>query len=325
MKQDPLTRNEILDVLRADPQGVKAHFENARGLRRERWGDQVFLRAVVEFANDCGNDCLYCGMRRSNHNVTRFQLADDEIFELARAARDLGIPTFFLQSAEDAAFPTDRLAAIVRRVRDELGMGVILCVGARGPAEFETLYAAGARKFIIKHETADADLFAKMKPGQKLADRIAYLKAARAAGFQIGSGTIVGLPGQTLDSLADDVILLRDLKCEMASASVFMPHADTPFASSPPGDGRLGIRAVAAMRLALPGALIPATSTFERILPGEGQYLAFMAGANVITINMTPEDRKSDYQLYTDRYFVRMEHAREVVARAGLTIAAEAM
>jgi len=325
MKSDLVTRKRILDLLRTDRQGAEVYFERARRLRRERWGDRVFLRAVVEFANDCGNDCLYCGMRRSNRNITRFQLADDEIFDLARAARDLEIPTFFLQSAEDAAFSTERLSAIVRRVRDELGMGVILCVGARDRAAFETLYAAGARKFIIKHETADANLFAKMKPGQRLSERVAYLQAARAAGFQIGSGTIVGLPGQTLESLADDVIFLRDLKCEMASASVFMPHADTPFASAAPGDGYLGVLVVAAMRLALPDALIPATSTFEKVLPGEGQYRAFMAGANVITINMTPEDRKSDYQLYSDRYFVRLEHAREVVARAGLTIAAEAM
>lgn len=325
MKTDALSRREILDILRAESPGAEAHFERARRLRRERWGDRVFLRAVVEFANDCGNDCLYCGMRRSNSIIPRFQLTDGEIFGLARAARDLGIPTFFLQSAEDAAFPTERLVALVRRVREELGMGVILCVGARSPWEFEALYAAGARKFIIKHETADAALFARMKPGQKLADRIALLKTARAAGFQIGSGTIVGLPGQTLATLADDVVFLQTLGCEMASASIFMPHADTPFASSPPGDGRLGAKVVAAMRTALPDALIPATSTFEKVLPGEGQYLAFMAGANVITINMTPEGRKGDFQLYTDRYYVRLEHAREVVARAGLTIAAETM
>jgi biotin synthase len=318
-------KNAVLDILTSEGGAAESYFARAREVRRERFGDKVFLRAVVEFANDCRNDCLYCGMRRSNEAVERFQLADDEVLSLAREARDAGIPTFFLQSAEDASFPTPRLAAIVQRVTGELKMGVILCVGAKTREEFAALYAAGARKFIIKHETADEALFSRLKPGQRLEQRLALIHAARAAGFAVGSGTIVGLPGQTLDSLADDVLLLKKLDVAMASVSIFMPHAATPLAAAPRGDARLGARVVAAMRLVLPNALIPATSTFERALPGEGQLLALNAGANVITINMTPESRKNDYQLYSERYYVRLNHARDVIARAGLALAAEAM
>lgn len=325
MTSDDDLRRSTLALLGADDAAAEAYFARARALRRERFGDKVFLRAVAEFANACANDCLYCGMRRSNGELVRFQLDEGELFGLAVRCRDMGIRTFFLQSAEDAGFPVARLAALVARITRELGLGVILCVGAKSREDFAALYAAGARKYIIKHETADAELFARMKCGQRLADRLAMLALAREAGFAVGSGAIVGLPGQTVESLAEDVVLLRRLGVAMASASIFMPHAGTPLATAPSGDARLGARFVAALRLALPDALIPATSTFEKAFPGEGQYLALQAGANVVTVNLTPEDRKSDFQLYTDRYFVRLEHARAVVARAGLVVATEAM
>ncbi len=319
------TRHSILDILGSSGEGAERYFARAREARRAVFGDKVYLRAVVEFANDCANDCLYCGMRRSNASLPRFQLSDDEIWAAAEQAKAMGIRTFFLQSAEDASFPTSRLVALVRRIAGELGSGVILCVGAKDREEFAALYEAGARKFIIKHETADAALFARMKPDLSLPVRLGYIKTAREVGFAVGSGTIVGLPGQTLDSLADDILLLARLGVDMASCSVFLPHAATPLADAPLGDAYLGARVIAAMRLALPRALIPATSTFEKALPGEGQFLALMAGANVVTVNLTPEDRKGEYQLYTDRYFVRLEHARAVVARAGLAVAEEPM
>ena len=325
MNADDERRELVRDALGARGDAEEHYLRQARELRRRRFGDKVYLRAVVEFANDCANDCLYCGMRRSNAGVVRFQLDDDEIMAAAGRAREMGIRTFFLQSAEDASFPTARLAALVRRIAGELGLGVILCVGAKTRAEFQELYDAGARKFIIKHETADAALFARLKPDLSLPARLGYIRTARAVGFGVGSGTIVGLPGQTLESLVDDVMLLARLDVAMASCSIFIPHADTPLADQPPGDVHLGARVVAAMRLVLPDALIPATSTFEKVLPGEGQYLALMAGANVVTVNLTPEDRKRDYQLYSDRYFVRLDHARAVVARAGLAVADEPM
>jgi len=317
-------RDRVLDILKAEGAAAEEYFARARAVRRERFGDKVYFRAVVEFANDCVNDCLYCGMRRSHTALRRFRLSDEEIMAAAARARDMGIGTLFLQSTETPDFPNARLVALIRRITSELGLGVILCVGARTREEFAELYAAGARKFIIKHETADAALFARMKPDLTLAARLRHLEQARAVGFEVGSGMIVGLPGQTLASLADDVFLLSSLGVEMASCSIFLPHAATPLAAAPPGDARLGAKVVAAMRLALPGALIPATSTFEKVLPGEGQYLALRAGANVITVNLTPEERKEDYQLYSGRYFVRWEHAREVVARAGLEPAAGA-
>lgn len=316
-------RKLISGILTADDEEATNYFARARAAREERFGKKVFLRAVVEFANDCVNDCLYCGLRRSNKQLPRFRLSDTEIWQAAQTVKEMGIPTLFLQSAEDPAFGTARLAALTNRITRDLGLEVILCVGAKTVEEFRTLYAAGARKVIIKHETADAALFRKMKPDLTFATRIKNIKSAQKAGFAVGSGVIIGLPDQTVASLTEDILLMKRLKVAMASCSIFIPHENTPLGNNPPGDPHLGARFIAATRLILPDALIPATSTFEKALPGKGQALALAAGANVITVNVTPETHKPAYQLYTDRYYVRLNHALSLAAEAGLTVAAE--
>lgn len=317
------SREGLLEVLECPDSDLPMVFALAREVRSAHSGDRAFLRAVLEFSNSCRCNCLYCGMRRDNAGARRFRLGAAEILGIARKVADDGIRTFFLQSAETEEYDAGWLAGIIRSVAS-MGLEVLLCVGVRDESDLDLWREAGATKFILKHETSDPVLFASMKPGLTLGDRLRWLRTLRSHGFQIGSGPLLGLPGQTTGSLADDILLMRDLGVSMSSVSVFLPADGTPLGEAPPGSVDLGLRFIAAMRLALGGTLIPATSTFERLRPG-GQLDCFRAGANVITVNTTPPALRDDYELYSRRYYVGLEHARSVISAAGLRECGEGM
>lgn len=292
-------------------------YKAARRIRDSHFGKKAFIRAVVEFSNSCRCSCLYCGMRLNNPEGFRFSLTHDEIVSIAQSAFDSGIRTFFLQAAESESYGALWLRDIIREIK-KIGMGVLLCVGVHEESDLDMWLEAGAQKFILKHETADSELFKKMKPGFTLPGRIEWLHKLRNHGYHIGSGPLLGLPGQTVDTLVADLLLLKSLSPEMSSVSVFLPAVGTPLENEPTGDPELGLRFIAAMRLFLKDTLIPATSTFERLLEN-GQYKCFQAGANVITVNMTPQKLRDDYTIYSDRFYVGLDHARNTIKKAGLT------
>lgn len=307
---------DLRRLLLSDDGEAEVIYEAARELRDGIFGRKAFIRAVVEFANTCRCSCLYCGMRVENEKTRRFTLEPEEIVAIAGRARENGIRTFFLQAAESEEYNADWLGAVVRRI-SEMGMMVLLCVGVHRESDLDLWFEAGARKFILKHETADARLFREMKPGFTLEERIRWLRTLRGHGYHIGSGPLLGLPGQTVDTLVDDLLLMKELEVDMSSVAVFLPAEGTPLEDHPVGDVDLGLRFVAAMRLFLRDTLIPATSTFERLLE-DGQLKCFRAGANVITVNMTPPRLRDDYELYSERFYVGLEHARRTIMRAGL-------
>ncbi len=315
-------RDDLRALLTCDEEEARSAYAAARRVRDRVFGRRAFIRGVVEFANSCRCSCLYCGMRVENTAKKRFRLTADEVVETAQRALDNGIRTFFLQAAESEDYSAGWLEDVIGRIH-RMGMAVLLCVGIHEESDLDKWYRAGARKFILKHETADPDLFSQMKPGQTLEDRIRWLHALREHGFHIGSGALLGLPGQTVDTLVEDLLLMGELEPEMSSVALFMPAAGTPLSRHPPGNVELGLRFVAAMRLYLKTPLIPATSTFERLKDG-GQLGCFEAGANVITVNMTPSRIRDDYELYTDRFYVGLRHARDTMAAAGLSETTEA-
>ncbi len=311
------TADDLRMMLLSSDEEAELLYAAARQVRDEVFGRKAFIRAVVEFANSCRCSCLYCGMRLNNPDGYRFSLEHDELLEIAGKAYDNGIRTFFLQAAESESYGAVWLRDVISDI-SKLGMGVLLCVGVHQESDLDMWREAGAYKFILKHETSDTELFEKMKPGFTLEGRIEWLKILRKHGFHIGSGPLLGLPGQTIDSLVNDLLLLERLETEMSSVSVFVPASGTPLENEPVGDPELGLRFIAAMRLFLRNTLIPATSTFERLIEN-GQYRCFQAGANVITVNMTPQKLRDDYTIYTNRFYVGLEHARKTIAKAGLT------
>jgi biotin synthase len=315
------TPADLRALLEAGDEEFRVICREAVRVREARFGRTAYLRAVIEFSNRCRCSCLYCGMRLGNRGARGYELGADEIVETAATARKNGIRTFFLQAAESETYEAGWLTGVISRI-SAMGMEVLLCVGFHGVEELDAWRRAGAGKFILKHETSDPDLFSRMKPGFSLRDRIAMLKTLRERGFSVGSGTLLGLPGQTMDSLVGDLVLMKELAVEMSSVSIFIPASGTPLENQPCGDPELGLRFVAAMRLHLGNTLIPATSTFQKLLP-DGQFRCFQAGANVITVNMTPPVLRDEYTLYTDRFYVGLAHARETIARAGLTESSE--
>ncbi|NPV70220.1 MAG: [FeFe] hydrogenase H-cluster radical SAM maturase HydE [Firmicutes bacterium] len=295
-------------------------------VRSSERGDVVHFRGIIEFSNHCQQDCLYCGLRRSNTRVRRYRMTPEEIVEAAVAGSRLGLRTVVLQSGEDPWFTTDVLAGIISSIKHRAGVAITLSVGVRPKREYRAWRDAGADRYLLKFETSDDALFALMKPGCALKDRLRCLEWLRGLGYEVGSGIIVGLPGQTLDSIAGDVLLLRGLEVDMASAGPFIPHGDTPLGSLPAGSAELSLKVIAIMRLYLPWANIPATTALGTLGPLY-RAEALRCGANVIMPNITPQRYRPDYEIYpgkagsTEEPRESFNRLNRLVAGIGLTMA----
>ena len=266
-------------------------------VRRREFGDAVHLRGLIEISNHCVWDCHYCGLRRSNAQVTRYRLEPEAIEKAASFAAEHGYRTLVLQSGEDAAFGVETLAEAVRRVKRISDFAVTLSVGLLGKSDFVKLREAGADRYLMKQETSDEELFARLRPGTKLSDRVERLKWLKTEGWQIGSGFMIGLPGQTLKNLAEDILLLKEIGVEMAGIGPFLPHPETPLAGATAGNLALSLKALALARIVLPTVHMPATSAIGT-LAADGQRLALASGANVLMPNLSPQAVRQAYQLY---------------------------
>lgn len=292
-------RQEILALLEgsAGPGEREALFRAADEVRRRYVGDEVHLRGIIEFSNHCVRNCHYCGLRAANRSLPRYRMSPQEMVAIAERAAALGLGTVVLQSGEDPYWDAEKLAAVVREIKRRTGLAVTLSVGDRPREDYARWREAGADRYLLKHETADADLFRRLRPGTTLAGRLERLRDLRELGYQVGSGNMVGLPGQSLASLADDIVLLQELDVEMAGIGPFLPHPQTPLAGAQPGSVDLTLRVLAVARLALPWAHLPATTALGTADP-EGRQKALRCGANVIMPNVGPTEYRPLYQIY---------------------------
>lgn len=290
-----LSRQDIYVLLVAAEGGEL--FRAADEVRRRYVGEQVHLRGIIEFSNYCRRNCHYCGLRVGNQKLPRYRLDPGHILAVARRAEQLGLGTVVLQSGEDPAFAAGTVAELIYVIKRETGLAVTLSLGDRPREDYACWREAGADRYLLKHETADAALFARLRPGTTLEERLQHLRDLRELGYQVGSGNMVGLPGQTLDSLADDISLLRELDVEMAGIGPFLPHPDTPLAEARPGSVELTLRVLAVTRLALPWAHLPATTALGTADP-LGRQKALSCGANVIMPNVGPTECRPLYQIY---------------------------
>lgn len=266
-------------------------------------GDEVYLRGIIEFSNHCVRNCHYCGLRAANVGLRRYRMTPAEIAAIAEKAALLGIGTVVLQSGEDPFWDAPTLAEVIRKIKHRTGLAVTLSVGDRPRKDYALWRQAGADRYLLKHETADPELFRRLRPGTILADRLICIRYLRELGYQIGSGNIVGLPGQTLTTLADDIVLLQELDVEMAGIGPFIPHPQTPLANASPGCVDLTLRVLAVARLALPWAHIPATTALGSA-DAQGRQKALRCGANVVMPNVGPTDYRPLYQIYPGKICV---------------------
>ena len=286
----------------SDPQTLEYLAQRARAVRDAHYGRKVYIRGLIEYSNYCKNDCLYCGIRRSNRNAERYRLSKEQILDCCRTGYALGFRTFVLQGGEDPYFTDERAASIVSAIRSEFpDCAITMSMGERGRESFQRLFDAGANRYLLRHETADCDHYARLHPAElTLQNRMQCLCDLKNIGYQTGTGMMVGSPFQTTDCLVRDLRFIQQLQPQMVGIGPFIPHHDTPFAQYPAGTARQTLTLLSMLRLMLPCALLPATTALGTI-DGDGREKGMNAGCNVVMPNLSPRDCRSKYLLYDNK------------------------
>ncbi|XZM48809.1 [FeFe] hydrogenase H-cluster radical SAM maturase HydE [Clostridium perfringens] len=290
-----LSRDEIIALLKDDSINDEL-FKAADEVRKKYLGDEVHLRGLIEFTNICKRNCMYCGLRRDNKNLNRYRLSHEEIIDFAKKAVGYGYKTLVLQGGEDDYYTVERLVPIVKDLK-ALGVALTLSIGERPFEEYEALKKAGADRFLLRIETTDRELYEELDPGMSHENRIQCLKNLRKLGYEVGSGCLVGLPGQKIESLADDILFFKELDVDMNGIGPFIPNEDTPLKDAEGGQFELALKVMAIVRLLLPDINIPATTAMET-LNKQGRVIALQCGANVVMHNVTEGEYRKLYALY---------------------------
>lgn len=277
-------------------------FALADKVRREHYRDEVYLRGLIEFTNFCRNDCFYCGIRRSNCNLERYRLTREQIIDCCRTGYMLGYRTFVLQGGEDPYFNDERICEIISEIHSAYpDCAVTLSIGEKSRESYERYFAAGARRYLLRHETADNGHYRCLHPSEmSLDNRKRCLYDLKEIGYQVGSGFMVGSPFQTTEHIMTDLRFLQQLQPDMIGIGPFIRHRDTPFAEHENGSLELTLRLIAILRLMFPYALIPATTALGSIHP-KGREMGLKAGANVIMPNLSPTEVRELYLLYENK------------------------
>lgn len=315
-----MDREEIRHFLES-PDGDEDLFRMADSVRRSRCGDGVHIRGIIEFSSYCCRNCLYCGLRRDNANLTRFRMEEDEIVEHAREIASAGVRTIVLQSGDDLHYTRRVICRIIERIKQNDDVAVTLSLGERPFDDYRDFRDAGADRYLLKHETANGELYRRLHPGQTLEKRVRILEFLRGIGYQIGAGNIVGLPGQTYEDLCADILFLGEMDPDMLSVGLFIPQHDTPLSGHPPGDIPTALRALALARIATRDSHMPVTTAIATADPRRGLVRGLRAGANVIMPDFTPARYREEYAIYDGKTQITLERAKEAIRAAGRTVA----
>jgi len=304
-----LSDAELATLLAADQFDAEL-FRKADERRREFYGTDVYVRGLIELTNYCKNDCFYCGIRRSNTALDRYRLSLEEILGCCKTGYELGYRTFVLQGGEDPFFHADRIVEIVTRIRQRYqDCAITLSLGERSQKNYQQFFDAGANRYLLRHETANADHYATLHPASmSLERRKECLWQLKEIGFQVGTGFMVGSPFQTMEYVIEDLRFLQQLKPSMIGIGPFLVHRDTPFAHFSSGSLVLTLRLIAMLRLMFPYSLIPATTALGTIDP-QGREMGLRAGANVVMPNLSPIGVRKKYELYDNKICTDLEAA----------------
>ncbi len=301
MNINSLNDRELAQLISTDRYDSELRKE-ADDLRRKYYGIDVYIRGLVEISNICKNDCLYCGIRRSNRNTDRYRLSREQILSCCESGYNLGFRTFVLQGGEDPYYTDELICRIVSDIKRRYpDCAVTLSLGEKEKASFQAYRDAGADRYLLRHETADDEHYSKLHPAEmSLKHRKDCLFNLKELGYQVGSGFMVGSPWQTAENLVQDLRFLQELSPDMIGIGPFIPHRDTPFGSFPGGTLDLTLRMVSIIRLMFPYALIPSTTALGTIHP-RGRELGLQAGANVVMPNLSPVKVRKLYTLYDNK------------------------
>lgn len=300
---DSITAEELAVLIDVQDEELRRRiFQEASRIRDQVYGRRVFFRGLIEFSNYCKNDCLYCGIRRSNRKAERYRLTEEQILECCETGYRLGFRTFVLQGGEDPFFTDEIICNLVSEIKRRYPeCAITLSIGEKSRASYEKFKFAGVDRYLLRHETASDEHYRKLHPeSMSLASRKKCLWDLKNIGFQVGAGFMVGSPYQTSLDLAQDLLFLKELQPHMVGIGPFIPHKDTPFASFEAGTLEKSIIMVALTRILLPHALLPATTALGTINP-KGREQGLMAGANVVMPNLSPKSVRNAYSLYNDK------------------------
>ena len=277
-------------------------FEIARTEREPYYGKNVYIRGLIEFTNYCKNDCYYCGIRRSNKKVDRYHLTEEQISDCCDIGYELGFRTFVLQGGEDGSYTDAQLVHLIRSMKELYpDCAVTLSIGERKRESYEAYFEAGADRYLLRHETANASHYRKLHPQElTLENRMRCLNDLKEIGYQTGCGFMVGSPYQTVDTLAEDMLFLQKFQPHMVGIGPFIPHHQTPFADMEGGSVNLTLTLLGLIRIMFPNILLPATTALGTLHP-RGRERGMAAGANVVMPNLSPMDVREKYLLYDNK------------------------
>ncbi|HEY5535501.1 MAG TPA: [FeFe] hydrogenase H-cluster radical SAM maturase HydE [Ignavibacteria bacterium] len=290
-----LSKEEIISLLNCNDINQEL-FNAADEVRKKYVSDEVQLRGLIEFTNICKNNCLYCGLRRDNKNLVKYRLTQEQILDYATKAKSFGYKTIVLQGGEDDYYTKDRIVKIIKSIKS-LDLALTLSIGEKNYDEYKAYRDAGADRYLLRIETTDKKLYEELDPGMSYETRLNCLKNLKQLGFEVGTGVMVGLPNQTIESYADDILFFKEINADMLGIGPFIPNEDTPLANAKGRDLTMSLKVMAITRLLLPDINIPATTAMES-LNKNGRLMALQSGANVVMPNVTEGEYRKYYALY---------------------------
>ena len=303
-REKTLSKEEFIQLLchANDSELSEYLFRLSSKAARERFGNRIYIRGLIEFSNYCKNNCYYCGIRAAHRKLERYRLSQQEILSCCEQGYGLGFRTFVLQGGEDPYFTDERFCSILREIKARFpGCAVTLSIGERSRQSYQAFFDAGADRFLLRHETADCGHYGKLHPENlTLSNRMQCLQDLKEIGLQTGTGFMVGSPYQKTEFLAEDLLYLERLRPQMVGIGPFLPHRDTPFRNEPPGSTQLCLFLIGIIRLMLPNALIPATTALGTA-DKNGREKGILAGANIVMPNLSPLQNRKQYALYNNK------------------------
>lgn len=294
-KTHNLTKNELKTLLQDNSINDEL-FKISDEVRKLNVGNEVHLRGLIEFSNICKCSCKYCGLRKDNTKLERYRLTPEEIINFAKKASEYGYKTVVLQSGEDAYFSKEILIEILKEIK-KYDLAITLSIGEKTYEEYKAYKEAGADRYLLRIETTDKELYKQMHPNMSFENRVRCLRDLKKLGYEVGSGCLVGLPNQTIDSLADDILFFKEIDADMIGIGPFIPNPNTPLREEKGGTFELALKVMALTRLLLPTINIPATTAMETLNPN-GRIIALQSGANVVMPNVTEGDYRRKYEIY---------------------------
>lgn len=292
------SRNDIIEILKDDSNNDWL-FSLADKTREEYVGDEVHLRGLIEFSNICKRQCKYCGLRCEDKFIDRYRISKENIISYAEHAVNMGYRTIVLQSGEDEYYNTDLMCEIIEGIK-KLGVALTLSIGEKTYEEYKAFKEAGADRYLIRIETTDKTLYNQMHPNMDFDNRVRCLEDLGRLGYEVGTGCLVGLPNQTIESLADDILFFKEINADMVGIGPFIPHPHTPLKDSATGSFTLALKVMALTRILLKDINIPATTAMETLNPN-GRIIALQSGANVVMPNVTTTEYRAKYEIYPNK------------------------